>query len=80
MYRKKKEKRNFTLLCNENEKNEDKEEMLETDSKQQILTEINNFEKMIIKVKDQSNPLEFYKSDQGVFEHLSKFAKMVFSL
>jgi hypothetical protein len=54
--------------------------MLETDSKQQILTEINNFEKMIIKVNDQSNPLEFYKYNQGVFKHLSNFAKLFFSL
>ena len=54
--------------------------MLETDSKQQILKEINNFKKMIIKVNDQSHPLEFYKSNQGVFKHLSKFAKMFFSL
>ncbi len=76
----KKKERNFTLLCDEDEANEDKEEMLETDSKQQTLTEKNNFEKMIIKVNDQSNPLEFYKYNQGVFKHLRNFAKLFFSL
>jgi hypothetical protein len=67
---------NFSLLCEEDENDDDKIVNGVVSEKAEIELEINNYFLMKIKVNKHSNPLEFYKNNQSLFKRLSKISKM----
>ena len=71
---------NFSLLCEEDENDDDKIVNGVVSEKAEIELEINNYFLMKIKVNKHSNPLEFYKNNQSLFKRLSKISNIVFSI
>jgi hypothetical protein len=67
---------NFSLLSEENEL----EASTCLSDKEKLEIEIKNYCAMKIVVTEQSNPLDFYSSHRELFNCLSKFSKMVFSI